>query len=281
MLYATLSIMKMTLVFLPVLFLLGTSYAGEPVLPPSVTERSTYSKPFWIEKTMFAVDDTLFVVGLATKATTLEEGRTRSLEAAKEELRGRSKSLGEAKWQDVDTKDIYEERELDGTFTVWRLVSVKTHGYHAFVLDPEKAQEVARILARTEEKKLKAAKESESKELREEWYRKRLDAARLSKRDLNVEGLTRMCGLGTAESCHTLEELDVQIAQLEADGWKWIKHHRQFSRPESWLWNTKMQRYEPPDSNNKDQFKPLPMECYSGLNWLHFKWLQLIGTCRE
>jgi hypothetical protein len=271
--------------FLLVLLFIGVSYsfAGEPVLPPSVSERPTFSKPFWIEKTMFVVDDTLFVVGLATKASTLEEGRARSLEAAKEELRGRSKMIGEAKWQDVDTKDIYEEREPDGTFTVWRLVAVKTHGYNAFILNPEQAKQVAKILSRIEEKKLRAAKDEEIKELGENLKMKRNDVASHFNRRVDAYNLTWMCdgGKGRRESCETLEELDLQIAQLEAEGWKWSKFRRNFDPPASYLYNMKTKRYEPPDPNNKDQFKPLPHVCYSGLSWIHFKWLQLIGTCRD
>src|SRR5262245_13053075 len=89
----------------------STAHAGKPVYPPSVTERSSYSKPFWIDKSMFVVGDHLLVVGVASKAATLEEGRAQSLESAKNELRGRSKILGESNREDVDTKDLYEERE--------------------------------------------------------------------------------------------------------------------------------------------------------------------------
>lgn len=271
-----------TLITMGLLWLLPlSSFAGTPL---HSDVRESTSRPFWIEKTMFVVDDTLFVVGLATKATTLEEGRAKSLEAAKEELRGRSKMIGEAKWQDVDTKDIYEERESDGTFTVWRLVAVKTHGYNAFILDPEQAKEVSKIIARIEEKQLQTAKSEETAELREQLWMKRNDVASHFNRRVDAYNLTWMCngGRGRKESCETLQELDLQIAQLEADGWKWRgKFERKYEHPPSWLWNTKMQQYEPPDPNNKDQFKPLPMECYSGLTWLHFKWLQLIGTCRQ
>lgn len=238
---------------------------------------------------MFTVDDRLFVVGVATKATTLEAGRLRSLEIAKGELRGRSKALGEARWQELETSDIYEEREADGTFTIYRLASVKTHGYTALVLDPEQSKEVAKILARIEEKRFREAREQESLELQQTLREKRGAVGwDRFKRAVSSEGLESMCAMARTpeskqdnKSCQTLEELDVQIAQLEADDWRWNKFEKRYDHPPSWLWNTKTERYEPPDPSNKEQFKPLPMECYSGLSWLHFKFLQLIGTCRE
>jgi len=97
------------------------THAGEPVHPQSVTEGPAHNKPFWIERGTVQVDDNLFVVGVASQVTTREEGRWKSLESAKDELDERS----DKKWLDVDTRDLYEEIEPDGTFTIWRLVSVK------------------------------------------------------------------------------------------------------------------------------------------------------------
>lgn len=97
------------------------THAGESVHPQSVTEQPPHSKPFWIERGTCQVDDTLFVVGVASQVTTREEGRWKSLESAKDELDERS----DKEWSDVETRDLYEEIEPDGTFTFWRLVSVK------------------------------------------------------------------------------------------------------------------------------------------------------------
>ena len=97
------------------------THAGEPVHLQSVPERLMDSKPFWIERGTFQVDDTLLVVGVASQATMLEEARWKSLESAKDELADQS----DRKWSGVETSDLYEEIEPDGTFTVWRLVSAK------------------------------------------------------------------------------------------------------------------------------------------------------------
>jgi hypothetical protein len=100
---------------------IASSMTHAEVHPQPVTERQADSKPLWIERGTVQVDDTLFVVGVASQVTTREEGRWKSLESAKDELDARS----EKKWPDVETRDLYEEIEPDGTFTVWRLVSVK------------------------------------------------------------------------------------------------------------------------------------------------------------
>jgi hypothetical protein len=210
---------------LPLMLLLccGSSLAlaGEAVFPPSVTERPSFSKPFWIDRSMFVSGDSLFIVGLATKAPTLEEGRTRSLESAKAELRGRSKALAEAQWQDVDTKELYEEKEPDGTFTVYRLVSVKTQGYSPLLLDPTRAQEVANILARLEAHRLRTAQEAEARAIQERQNRKRMAAVYYSPRRVdNIYILAASCHeKGERPACEVLDELDVLVLKLEAEGY--------------------------------------------------------------
>ena len=201
---------------------LVVAQAGEPVFPPSVTERPAFSKPFWLEKVMFISEDSVYVVGIATKAPTLEEGRRLSLENAKAELRSRSKAFASATWQDVNTADLYEERGADGTFTTYRLVVMKAHGYNPLLLNLAKAEDVAKMVARREEKKLQAAREAEDKFLREELVDKRHEVAWIVWHKFIDHGqLVAFCKGGYPESCETIEELDVLIAQLEAKGYRW------------------------------------------------------------
>jgi hypothetical protein len=210
------------ILFTALLLLPTLTLAGQPVFPPSVTERPSWSKPFWIDKTIFVIEDNVYVVGVATKALSLEEGRRRSFESAKAELRGRSKALAEAQWQDVATVDLYEEKETDNTFTTYRLIVVKAHGYSPLVLAPSQGDELAKILARIESKKFQAAREAEDKAIREELFLKRHAAARFTAHpSIHLGNLMAFCQKGDKRACETIEDLDVTIARLEVQGYVW------------------------------------------------------------
>jgi TPR repeat protein len=81
-------------------------------------------RPFWTEKSVFQQGSELFAVGIATGATTLEQGRMEALKNAKKEM---TASLGLSSLESVfvRTQMTYEEK-IGNRYKVWRLVAVST-----------------------------------------------------------------------------------------------------------------------------------------------------------
>jgi hypothetical protein len=104
-------------------WLLSTSsFAGE-VLHSEVREST--GRPFWIEKSNFTHKVFLYGVGIASDVNTLDEGRGLAFEAGKQELQ---RALQITRIQNtgltINTVETYEERNADGTYTVYRLVTI-------------------------------------------------------------------------------------------------------------------------------------------------------------
>jgi hypothetical protein len=152
--------------------------------------RESNSKPFWLDRSMFVHDGWMFVVGVASSANTIEEGRSRSLEVARAELRGISPKYVD---QDVETKEIYEERAVDGTYTVYRLIMVKLRDWSPYFVDKEKAEEVARILERDEARKKREAQQELDRKASIERDNKRARALGKSHIYLYVQNLKWKC----------------------------------------------------------------------------------------
>ncbi len=83
------------------------------------------ARPFWTEKSSFIEGDELFVVGVASKARTVEEGRRQAFEQGKVELMNFAQITSlEAQGLVIETQMTFEESNADGTVTVYRLLRV-------------------------------------------------------------------------------------------------------------------------------------------------------------
>lgn len=82
-------------------------------------------RPFWTQKSSFIEGEDLYVVGLASNAKTVEEGRKQAFENGKLELMNFAQVTSlEARGLVIETQMTYEEPNPDGTFTVYRLLRV-------------------------------------------------------------------------------------------------------------------------------------------------------------
>lgn len=83
------------------------------------------ARPFWTEKSSFIEGEELFVVGVASKARTVEEGRLQAFEQGKVELMNFAQITSlEAQGLVIETQMTFEEPNTDGTVTVYRLLRV-------------------------------------------------------------------------------------------------------------------------------------------------------------
>lgn len=83
------------------------------------------ARPFWTEKSSFIEGEELFVVGVASKARTVEEGRRQAFEQGKVELMNFAQiTTLETQGLVIETQMTFEEPNADGTVTVYRLLRV-------------------------------------------------------------------------------------------------------------------------------------------------------------
>lgn len=83
------------------------------------------NRPFWTEKSAFVEGEDLYVVGIASRSQTVEEGRLKAFEQGKVELMNYAQLTGlEAKGLVIETQMTFEEEQPDGTVTVFRLLKV-------------------------------------------------------------------------------------------------------------------------------------------------------------
>lgn len=95
------------------------------LMPASALPAGHENQPFWTEKSAFVEGDDLFVVGVATKARSFEEGRKQAFEQGKIELMNYAQITSlEAQGLVVETQMTYEEPNPEGTVTVYRLLRV-------------------------------------------------------------------------------------------------------------------------------------------------------------
>ena len=91
----------------------------------SFTWAAKDARPFWTEKSSFIEGEELFVVGVASKARTVEEGRRQAFEQGKVELMNFAQITSlEAQGLVIETQMTFEESNADGTVTVYRLLRV-------------------------------------------------------------------------------------------------------------------------------------------------------------
>jgi myosin heavy subunit len=91
----------------------------------SMSAAYSANRPFWTEKSSFIEGDELFVVGVASKAPTVEAGRRLAFEQGKVELMNFAQITSlEAQGLVIETQMTFEEPNTDGTVTVYRLLRV-------------------------------------------------------------------------------------------------------------------------------------------------------------
>lgn len=82
-------------------------------------------RPFWSEKSAFVEGENLLVVGMASNAKTVEEGRQKAFQQGQLELMNYAQVTNlEAQGLVIETQMTYEEPHPDGTVTVFRLLRV-------------------------------------------------------------------------------------------------------------------------------------------------------------
>lgn len=107
------------LVFCGYILVISILSSASPAFPAS------NARPFWTEKSSFIEGEELFVVGVASKARTVEEGRRQAFEQGKVELMNFAQITSlEAQGLVIETQMTFEETNADGTVTVYRLLRV-------------------------------------------------------------------------------------------------------------------------------------------------------------
>ena len=95
------------------------------LLAPILSYAAADSRPFWTEKAAFIEGPDLFVVGVASNAHTLEEGRQQAFERGKVELMNYAQiSSLEAQGLVLETQMTYQEVNPDKSVSVFRLLRV-------------------------------------------------------------------------------------------------------------------------------------------------------------
>lgn len=95
------------------------------LLSASLALAAKDARPFWTEKSSFIEGEELFVVGVASKARTVEEGRRQAFEQGKVELMNFAQiTTLETQGLVIETQMTFEEPNADGTVTVYRLLRV-------------------------------------------------------------------------------------------------------------------------------------------------------------
>lgn len=102
-------------------------------------------RPFWTEKSAFIEGEDLYVVGVASKAKTAEEGRRQAFEQGKTELMNYAQVTSlEAQGLVIETQMTFEEANPDNTINVFRLLRVpasKLVAIQGHIQDQTRAQE--------------------------------------------------------------------------------------------------------------------------------------------
>jgi len=81
------------------------------------------SKPFWTEKASYEEGDKTFFIGTYSKAPSLEVGREKAFEGARNELMNHYQ-VSDTHELEMHTQMNYEEQNADGTYNVYRLLWV-------------------------------------------------------------------------------------------------------------------------------------------------------------
>jgi hypothetical protein len=113
----------------------------------STTYASTEQRPFWTEQASYTLGDTLYAIGVATKATSVEAGRQTAFTNGLEEIRNYAQ-VDNLEGLQVATQMTYEEPQSNGTVSIWRLLRVSVEGLRmlkARTRESQKVPEVSRV----------------------------------------------------------------------------------------------------------------------------------------
>jgi len=93
---------------------------------PSAAYAST-DRPYWTEQASFSFSDSLYVIGVATNAPTVEAGRQAAFEHGLREIMNYAQVSNLNNLQ-VHTERNFQEPQSDGSVSVWRLLRVSLDG---------------------------------------------------------------------------------------------------------------------------------------------------------
>lgn len=144
--------MNLSKVWLCGMALIMSAWVGCPAEEAKASAKD--ARPFWTEKSAFIEGDELFVVGVASRVKTSEDGRQQAFERGKIELMNYAQvTTLEAKGLAIETQMTFEESNSDGSVTVYRLLRVPVDKLLAIqerVQSQSKAQEQGMEKARQE-----------------------------------------------------------------------------------------------------------------------------------
>ena len=91
----------------------------------SSTASAGNNRPFWTEKSSYIEGKHLYAVGIASKVTTIEEGRKIAFQNGKQEISNflQITDLGKL---NIETQMTFEERNPDKSYTVFRLLKIES-----------------------------------------------------------------------------------------------------------------------------------------------------------
>ena len=195
--------------------------------PTSALPVGHENQPFWTEKSAFVEGDDIFVVGVATKARSFEEGRKQAFEQGKIELMNYAQITSlEAQGLVIETQMTYEEPNPEGTVTVYRLLRVpaaKLVAIQGRLNEQARAQEQSLEKTRQELNALQRSLIEKQNALEGHSTSLQEKSQRIEVQQRQVEGLLKQLAAkipGTAVSAtngsQTTDSLMKQLKQAEA-----------------------------------------------------------------
>jgi hypothetical protein len=93
------------------------------VLTASISYASS-DRPFWTEQSSFTIGDSLYAIGVATNAASVEEGRQAAFANGLGEIRNYYGPVSNLDGVVIETQMTYQEAQQNGRVSVWRLLEV-------------------------------------------------------------------------------------------------------------------------------------------------------------
>jgi hypothetical protein len=92
----------------------------------SLTASISYAsdRPFWTEQSSFTIGETLYAIGVATNAASVEEGRQAAFANGLGEIRNYYGPVSNLDGVLIETQMTYQEAQQNGRVSVWRLLEV-------------------------------------------------------------------------------------------------------------------------------------------------------------
>lgn len=165
-----------------------------PLDGPALASENT--RPFWTEKSSYVEGDTLYCVGVTTRAPSSEAGRQQAYEHGTSELSNFAQ-ITDLSGLLIETQMTYEEPNRDGTFNVFRLLKV-----NMAQLTQWKAQLLERATTVVREQQQRVEQETAELERQQERLQasaKRAQEIRQKVLDLSTSVYRVRCGMTLAE----------------------------------------------------------------------------------